>query len=89
MKAEWTNRDSLASGETTKAILVIDIPDGEKIEDYLADIWRRVDGNVWDEVLDNIELKPMPQRIEQGYPTDDYTIGKADGWNACLEEIEK
>lgn len=34
-------------------------------------------------------LKPMPERKEQGYPTDDYTIGKADGWNACLKEIEK
>ena len=32
-------------------------------------------------------LRPLPQRIEQGYPTDDYTIGKADGWNACLAEI--
>ena len=32
-------------------------------------------------------LKPMPDRKEQGYPTDDYTIGKADGWNACLYEI--
>lgn len=26
MKAEWTNKDSLTSGETTKAILVIDMP---------------------------------------------------------------
>lgn len=26
MKVEWTNKDSLTSGETTKAILVIDLP---------------------------------------------------------------
>ena len=34
-------------------------------------------------------LKPMPQRIEEGYPNDDYTIGRADGWNACIKELEK
>ena len=32
-------------------------------------------------------LKPMPDRKEEGYPNDDYTIGKADGWNACIYEI--
>ena len=32
-------------------------------------------------------LRPLPQRKEEGYPNDDYTIGKADGWNACLDEI--
>ena len=32
-------------------------------------------------------LKPMPDRKEEGYPIDDYAIGKADGWNACLYEI--
>ena len=37
--------------------------------------------------LDDCPLKPTPQRIEQGYPTDDYTIGKADGWNACILQI--
>lgn len=26
MKVEWTNKDSLDSGETTKAILVVDMP---------------------------------------------------------------
>ena len=32
-------------------------------------------------------LKPMPEKKEEGYPNDDYTIGKADGWNECLYEI--
>lgn len=32
-------------------------------------------------------LKPMPDKKEEGYPNDDYTIGKADGWNDCLREI--
>ena len=32
-------------------------------------------------------LKPLPDKIDQGYPCDTYDIGYSDGWDACLEEI--
>ena len=68
-----------------RAILVIDMPT-DCIKCPLAD------GFCWNTFpakgrADGCPLKSMPQRIEQGYPTDDYTIGKADGWNACIDEI--
>ena len=37
--------------------------------------------------LGECPLKSMPDRKEEGYPNDDYTIGKADGWNACIDAI--
>ena len=36
---------------------------------------------------DQCPLKPIPDRKEEGYPNDDYTIGKADGWNDCIDAI--
>ena len=78
-----------------KAILVIDKP--ESCTGCLLGIynkeWFCLKTNKNIDITDRYHipewcpLKPIPQRIEQGYPTDDYTIGKADGWNACLKEI--
>ena len=64
-----------------KAILVIDVPN-EHLWKTLNDIFERMKGY-------KCSIKPMPDRKDEGYPNDDYTIGKADGWNACIEEIEK
>lgn len=76
-----------------KAILVIDMPDDIAI----GKVRIGGDGNIYfirdserASIVGNIRnIKPLPQRKEQGYPTDDYAIGKADGWNLCLEEINK
>lgn len=34
-------------------------------------------------------LKNLPEPKDIGYPNDDYDVGFADGWDACLKEIEK
>ena len=80
-----------------KAILVINVPD-----DFLADpsnayrlqiggdakVYYVRQGEKRGSIIgDTRDIKPMPDRKEEGYPNDDYTIGKADGWNACLYEI--
>ena len=85
-----------------KAILVVDMPNScgdcpfrKKVSP--DDIECLANGEVFEETFNLLmyvrknkcPLKPMPQRIEEGYPNDDYTIGKADGWNKCLEELEK
>lgn len=74
-----------------KAILVVDVPT-DSLENVIASVnicEQREGYNIILKRMGKMSLKPMPQRIEQGYPTDDYTIGKADGWNACIEEILK
>lgn len=100
MKAEWTNKDSLTPGETTEAILVINLMpkscDECKFETEALNCGKPMcvaTPHRRERIEDDstkpswCPLRPLPQRIEQGYPTDDYTIGKADGWNACLAEI--
>ena len=32
-------------------------------------------------------LKPLPGKIDQGYPCEKYDEGYSDGWDACLDEI--
>lgn len=113
MKAEWTNKDSLTSGETTKAILVIDMPKScykcPMMFDDGNGIWcgveRDKDGDMHMRVHYYCDengraswcpLKPMPKKLQFQEPfNDDYTVswasrlGFVDGWNACIEEIEK
>ena len=80
-----------------KAILVIDIPEKHLNFINAEKGLKKVDiGYGYDEKegwsyasYKLLALKPMPEIKEQGYPTDDYTIGKADGWNDCIKEIEK
>ena len=37
--------------------------------------------------LINHWLKPIPDKIDQGYPCDKYEEGYGDGWDSCLDEI--
>ena len=103
MKAEWTNKDSLSIESTgQKAVLVIDMPRScaectlrTSLEaNYLYCIATLPRLKIDPMTASNIKehrcpLRPLPQRIEQGYPTDDYTIGKADGWNDCIDAITR
>lgn len=76
-----------------KAVLVIEMPN----DTNFSKLRIGGDGNIYfmregerASIIGNIKnIKPMPEMKEEGYPNDDYTIGKADGWNACLKEIEK
>ena len=71
-----------------KALIVIEIP-----EDHLLvtanDLYERLKGY-------KCNLIPMPEKLQFQEPfNDDYTVswasrlGFVDGWNACIEEIEK
>ena len=90
MKAEWTNSDSLTTTQTTKAILVIDMPKS------CAECTLNCDGlcGAEQEPVHSIgcPLKPLPRR-KYGFevnglrPSDQILIQS--GWNACLEELEK
>jgi hypothetical protein len=93
MKAEWTNKDSLTSCETTgKSILVIDTPkecDGcpclnQKLWECQADKKRRSS----DERPSWCPLKPMPTRVghEEGLDSV-FNIGWEHGYNACLDDL--
>ena len=49
--------------------------------------------NTWESVEDDLArpswcpLKPLPDKIDQGYPCDTYDEGYGDGWDACIDEI--
>lgn len=93
MKAEWTNNDSLTTSQTTKAILVIDMPK-DCGHCQLSDF---VDGdnclcigtdrkNNATEIPKWCPLKPMPMKMR----TDGDDIEEDsywDGWNECIDEI--
>ena len=67
-----------------KAILVIET-DAKHIEDlYIETIWNDF---VLIDLGKEYHFKPMPAMVEQGYPCDEYEIGKADGYNKCILEI--
>ena len=100
MKAEWTNKDSLSIESTgQKAILVIDMPKNcAKCKlMYLQGIGEGIcNATDWEERPSWCPLKPMPEKLQFQEPfNDDYTVswasrlGFVDGWNACIEEIEK
>lgn len=96
MKAEWTNSDSLTTSQTTKAILVIDMP--KSCED--CPCWNADDRKDWCGATNvtltgcDIEkerpswcpLKPMPNKktIFHEYEFEDLMNL---GWNACIDEI--
>lgn len=82
MKAEWTNKDSLTSGETTKAILVVDIPDHinsvnngilkpigtvGKLEICYGSDDGEITGYIFIDT-DGALLKPMPQKLHESRP---------------------
>lgn len=92
MKAEWTNKDSLTSGETTKAVLVVDLPKNcaECKLMYLQGIGEGICNAVdWEERPSWCPLRPMPKK-DDGKLTEycgDWGCGYADGWNTCLDKI--
>ena len=88
MKAEWTNSDSLATSQTTKAILVIYMPKNCAGCKFRFNICSAVD---WEERPSWCPIKPLPEKKpDRAYWHDDeFSEGYRDGWNACLEEIEK
>lgn len=93
MKAEWTNKDVLTQSETTgKSILVIDTPKNcsECKLMYLQGIGEGICNAVdWEERPSWCPLKPMPEKFTTSEP---YICNYNDwqnGWNDCLEEIQK
>lgn len=98
MKAEWTNKDSLTSGETTKAILVIDQPKYctecplYSEDDYgfgcgYGTLENRRQTNVNDEIPAWCPLRPLPQYQQYRHSTGAFTRGFTKGWNTCIKEI--
>ena len=91
MKAEWTNSDSLTTSQTTKAILVIDMPkacaDGCPVMCRARGINHRP---TW------CPLRPLPQKKDVNLPNDRvwskdeimaYTHGISVGYNECLDDL--
>lgn len=79
---------------STKAIIVVNLPGGENPDDYefryallthkqgkcpIGKIALEVRGG-------NIKPMPKPKKHDDEY---DYDYGFIDGWNDCIEEIEK
>lgn len=56
------------------------VPADEDIDEYIDASKTKPD---W------CPLRPLPEPKDIGYPNDDYDVGFADGWDACLKEIEK
>ena len=78
-----------------KAILVIDIPNGcdecqfcgfggRDLEKYVCCLTREHSD---DTHMVGCPLKPLPDKIDQGYPCEKYDEGYSDGWDACIDKI--
>ena len=78
-----------------KAILVIEVDDNVDLGSvYIAYDLCSKNSDGWSDVIDfgTCPLKPMPEPkpIKQEIMGEDYYIGfYGQGWNACIEEIEK
>ena len=83
-----------------KAVIAIDMPDDVSLDEWYA-VTVVVDrliateeelkqGIPYDEskVFKFVPLRPLPQKTYAEFP-DPYKYGFADGWNKCLEEIQK
>ena len=87
MKAEWTNSDSLTTSQTTKAILVIKLPEQADIKNLLVSyrVFDRTNKN--HEVMKGAKgLIPLPQKMrtdEDDIEEDSYW----QGWNECIDAI--
>lgn len=92
MKAEWTNKDSLTSSETTKAVLVIDVPildDGRHLCNECP-IWN--DERCFCEYNFNMKakgcpLKPMPQKTGQKPFCASFQEALNLGWDIAIDTI--
>lgn len=86
-----------------KAIAIVELPDDafDKGKWYLDKIYYTEKESLFDDyALEMWELKPLPKEEEsadevvelgsynEGYGNG-YECGFADGWNACLKEIQK
>lgn len=97
MKAEWTNSDSLTTSQTTKAILVIDVPmlyDGRHLCNECP-IWNdehlrcQYDFNT---EAKGCQLKPLPTKADADNvafngKSNAYRQGFISGYNCCIDEI--
>lgn len=90
MKAELTNSDSLTTSQTTKAILVIDVPmlyDGRHLCNECP-IWNdehwfcQYDFNM---IAKGCPLKPMPKKKTPN--GSDIFNDYVRGWNECVDEL--
>lgn len=76
-----------------KAILIVDIPDDLKYEDlYFDGVIRYTSefdrGYVFLKETGRCLLKPLPDKIDQGYPPCGvYYEGYGDGWDDCIDKI--
>ena len=81
-----------------KAILVIDMPQDclycpcyrPAYHEYLEDCkvaLRPLTTEERDSRPNWCPLKPLPNKIDQGYPCEKYDEGYSDGWDACINEI--
>ncbi len=76
-----------------KAILIVDIPDELKYEELYFDGVIRYTNNEFNSGYKFLKetgrclLKPLPDKIDQGYPCEKYDEGYSDGWDECIETI--
>ena len=83
-----------------KAVIVIDMPDGVSFDEWYAvkvvvDRLKATEEEliygipyVESKLFRFVPLRPLPQKTYAEFP-DPYKYGFADGWNRCLEEIQK
>ena len=83
-----------------KAVIVIDMPDGVSLDEWFAvkvvvDRLKATEEEliygipfVESKLFRFVPLRPLPQKTYAEFP-DPYKYGFADGWNRCLEEIQK
>ena len=78
----------------SKAIIVIDLPNGTKAEDFLPpDVRLRLTTTdlTYKYFEDEVKLKKMPK--EKPLPTkpllNEHETGWSKGWNSCVKEILK
>lgn len=77
----------------SKAIIVIDLPNGTKVEDFSPDVRLRLTTMdlTYKYFEDEVKLKEMPN--EKPLPTkplqNEHETGWTKGWNSCIKEILK
>ena len=67
-----------------KAVIVINFASEEDIGKKTS-IHLLNEENEW---VEDVVIKPLPQKTYAEFP-DSYKYGFADGWNACIKELEK
>lgn len=75
-----------------KAILVVDIPDDVEIEDCEIEYSVKEQVMLTQVAKGKNRLKPMPQKESEKHreQIEDWTgLAYSQGWNACIEELEK